>query len=149
LDNEVVDLEGLQLVGISFPPFEGPRAAKNPIQLKGELDEGKPSILMYHTPTDVGHTKNNPRERHYETYWTPNTRFAFARENGIDLQLSGHSHKGQLFPFGFITRLTYKGYDYGLHKEGAFTLYTSSGVGTWGPPMRTGCTPEIVVITLR
>jgi predicted MPP superfamily phosphohydrolase len=149
LDNQVIDIEGLQLVGISFPAFERSSNAKNPIQLKGKLDPGKPSILMYHTPTDIGHTKGSPRERHYETYWTPNTTFAFAKENGIDLQLSGHTHKGQLFPFGLITRLTYKGYDYGLHREGAFALYTSSGVGTWGPPMRTGSTPEIVVITLQ
>jgi len=72
-----------------------------------------------------------------------------AKAAGYDLQLSGHTHKGQKFPFGLITRLTYKGYDYGLHKEGGFTLYTSSGVGTWGPPMRIGSTPEIVAITVR
>lgn len=149
LDNEVVDIGGLQLVGISFPAFEGSSRAKKPLQLKGELDPGKPSILLYHTPTDIGYTKEDPRERHYETYWTPNTRFTFAKENGIDLQLSGHTHKGQLFPFGLVTRLTYKGYDYGLQKEGSFMIYTSSGVGTWGPPMRTGCASEIVVITLQ
>ena len=149
LDNEVVDIEGLQIAGISFPGFDKSDKARNLNRVKGKLNPGKPSILMYHTPTDIGLANKNRRDRHYETYWTPNTRFAFAKENGIDLQLSGHTHKGQLFPFGFITRLTYKGYDYGLHKEGAFTLYTSSGVGTWGPPMRIGSTPEIVVITLR
>lgn len=149
LDNEVVDLDGLQLLGISFPGFDKSHNVKSLIQLKDKLNPGKPSILMYHTPTDIGYANKNPRERHYETYWTPNTRFSFAKEHGIDLQLSGHTHKGQLFPFGLITRLTYKGYDYGLHREGAFTLYTSSGVGTWGPPMRTGSIPEIVVITLR
>ena len=71
-----------------------------------------------------------------------------AKEYGIDLQLSGHTHKGQLFPFGWVTKIIYKGYEYGLHKEGAFTLNTTSGVGTWGPPMRTGSPGEIVVIKL-
>jgi len=149
LDNEVVDLQGLQIVGISFPGFDRPVNGQNLSRLKDTLNSEKPSILMYHTPTDVSHTNRNSRDRHYETYWTPNTEFSFAKENGIGLQLSGHTHKGQLFPFGLITRLTYKGYDYGLHEEGAFSLYTSSGVGTWGPPMRTGSAPEIVVITLQ
>jgi len=149
LDNEVVDIEGLQIAGISFPGFGKSNNAEDLMQLKENLNSEKPCILMYHTPTDISHANKNRRSRHFETYWTPNTRFAFAKENGIDLQLSGHTHKGQIFPFGLITRLTYKGYDYGLHKEGGFTLYTSSGVGTWGPPMRIGSTPEIVAITVR
>jgi hypothetical protein len=67
----------------------------------------------------------------------------------VALQLSGHSHKGQVFPFDHITRWIYNGYDYGLHRMGGFSLFTSSGVGTWGPPMRTAAPPEIVVITLK
>jgi len=149
LDNEVVDIEGLQIVGISFPGFGKPSNDENLMQLKENLNSEKPCILMYHTPTNIGYANKTSRSRHFETYWTPNTRFTFAKENGIDLQLSGHTHKGQLFPFGLLTRLTYKGHDYGLRKEGGFTLYTSSGVGTWGPPMRIGSTPEIVVITVR
>jgi hypothetical protein len=54
-----------------------------------------------------------------------------------------------MFPFGHLTRWIYNGYDYGLHRVGNFSLFTSSGVGTWGPPMRTGASPEIVVITLK
>jgi predicted MPP superfamily phosphohydrolase len=72
-----------------------------------------------------------------------------AKESGIDLQLSGHTHKGQLFPFGFLTRAIFNGYDYGLHRDGGFHLYVSSGVGTWGPPMRTEGSSEIVTIELR
>jgi predicted MPP superfamily phosphohydrolase len=68
---------------------------------------------------------------------------------GIDLQLSGHSHAGQMFPFGYLTKLIYKGYDHGFRRLGKFSLYTTSGVGTWGPPMRTGNSPEIVVINLK
>jgi predicted MPP superfamily phosphohydrolase len=71
------------------------------------------------------------------------------REIGIGLQLSGHTHKGQIFPLGYLTKFIYKGYDYGLREEGTFSIYTTCGVGTWGPPMRTGNSPEIVVIKLR
>ena len=63
--------------------------------------------------------------------------------------LSGHTHRGQIFPFGLLTRWIFNGYDHGLHREKGFAIYTSSGVGTWGPPMRTGASPEIVVFTLR
>ena len=68
---------------------------------------------------------------------------------GINLQLSGHTHLGQLFPFSFITKSLYHGYDYGLYQDGAYTLYTTNGISTWGPPMRVGNTPEIVSITLK
>ena len=72
-----------------------------------------------------------------------------AKKVGIDLQLSGHTHHGQLFPFGFLTRLIYNGYDYGLHRNGSFQIYVSSGTGTWGPPMRSGSQSEIVLIKLQ
>lgn len=75
--------------------------------------------------------------------------FTDAKELGINLQLSGHTHKGQIFPFGYLTRRLYNGYDYGLHSDGDFSIYTTCGTGTWGPPMRTGNTPEIVAIRLK
>jgi uncharacterized protein len=61
----------------------------------------------------------------------------------------GHTHHGQIFPFGLLTRWIFNGHDRGLHREKGFAIYTSSGVGTRGPPMRTGASPEIVVFTLR
>jgi predicted MPP superfamily phosphohydrolase len=79
----------------------------------------------------------------------PDTTFSQARKLGVDLQLSGHTHAGQIMPFGYLTNLIYKGYDYGLQRIDNFSIYTTSGVGTWGPPMRTGNTPEIVAITLK
>lgn len=67
----------------------------------------------------------------------------------FDLQLSGHTHKGQLFPFSIFTRLSYiidSGYlDLGHNSE----LYVSRGAGTWGPPMRFMAPPEITVIDLH
>ena len=63
--------------------------------------------------------------------------------------LSGHTHKGQFFPFNLITRLIYRKMNYGLNKEKVFQSYTSSGAGTWGPPMRNFSNSEIVVIKLE
>ena len=48
-----------------------------------------------------------------------------------------------------MTKLIYKGYDYGLRREGELNIYTTSGVGTWGPPMRLFAPAEITEITLR
>jgi len=70
-----------------------------------------------------------------------------AEEHGVDLQLSGHTHHGQLWPFNFITRKMYE-VSWGYKKRGNTHFYVSCGVGTWGPPVRIGNTPEIVNIRL-
>ncbi|MEN1760581.1 metallophosphoesterase [Anoxynatronum sibiricum] len=70
-----------------------------------------------------------------------------ARVAGVRLQVSGHTHRGQMFPFGFITERLFDE-DWGKLQEGDQTLIVSSGYGTWGPPVRTGNQPEIVLITL-
>ncbi len=68
--------------------------------------------------------------------------------NHFDLQLSGHSHKGQIFPFGLIVKLFYPMYD-GLYKlTNGGHLYVSRGAGTWGPPIRVLAPPEIAIIDL-
>ena len=69
-----------------------------------------------------------------------------AEEEGISLQLSGHTHAVQFFPFTWITSRIYGEYTYGLKRFGQLMIYTSSGAGTWGPPMRVGTYPEIVLI---
>ncbi|HEY3346833.1 MAG TPA: metallophosphoesterase [Nitrospirota bacterium] len=128
LNDEVRDVDGLQLAGISYP-VRGRRETKIPGRLLKSLAgfvPGKPTVLLYHSPVGI----------------------AEAAAAGVGLQLSGHTHKGQLFPFGFITERIYNGYDYGLHRIGDYSIYTTNGVGTWGPPMRTGNTPEIVYIRL-
>ena len=67
----------------------------------------------------------------------------------FDLQLSGHVHGGQIFPFGMLTRLTY-GVRTGLTRlaDGRL-LYVSRGTGTWGPPLRLFAAPEITLITIK
>lgn len=66
----------------------------------------------------------------------------------IDIMLSGHTHKGQLFPFNFFVKLQFK-YIYGTYKDHNSTLYVSSGAGTWGPRMRFGSFNEIIKLTIQ
>jgi uncharacterized protein len=71
-----------------------------------------------------------------------------AMENGVDLQLSGHTHHGQMFPINLITNKIYE-ISRGYKKKGNTQYYVSSGVGTWGPPVRTGSRSEIVNIKIK
>jgi len=75
-----------------------------------------------------------------------NNRLPVAAEAGVSLQLSGHTHRGQFFPFTEIVSRIYGKYAYGLNRFGDLAVYTSCGAGTWGPPMRLGSNPEIVLI---
>jgi predicted MPP superfamily phosphohydrolase len=91
-------------------------------------EEGKkvPLILMDHQPYNLEN----------------------AEAAGIDLMVSGHTHKGQFWPITMITKAIYE-IDYGLLQKGATTIIVTSGYGLWGPPLRIGSVPEIVCITLR
>lgn len=73
---------------------------------------------------------------------------AEAQEQGVDLQMSGHTHRGQLFPNNFITGLIYEN-DWGHLKKWGFQSIVSAGFGTWGPPIRIGNSPEIVDINIQ
>lgn len=70
-----------------------------------------------------------------------------AAEAGFDLQISGHTHGGQFFPWDNLARLN-QPYIRGLHKHGNTFIYVSRGTGYWGPPIRIGIPPEITVIKL-
>ena len=94
------------------------------LAIKG-CDFSKPVILLSHRPTE----------------------FDKAVELGVDLQLSGHTHVGQVPPMDLIVMLSYK-YPFGLYKRGFSYIYTTSGTGIWGPPMRLFSRSEIVKITL-
>ncbi len=119
---------GLQLLGVDDPT--GSRRMGNPLpdldKLLLQLDAKKPSILLYHQPIQ----------------------FEKVAVSGIGLQLSGHTHGGQLYPIIFISRMIYP-FTPGIHQRGKSYLYVSRGVGTWGPPMRFGSPPELVYIRLR
>ena len=123
LRDEMKNVGGLQIIGINY---ENKKVADTIAKMPG-YDKNGPSVLLYHEPARTDEAKNS----------------------GIKLQLSGHTHAGQIFPYRFMTFLYYHGLDYGLHQNGDYTLYTSSGAGTWGPAMRVGTNSEIVVITLQ
>ncbi len=125
LNDRTVLADGMQIMGIDYLGFGRMGKLKDAINGQKDYDPQKPVILLYHTPTEISD----------------------AKESGIDLQLSGHTHNGQIFPIKYISKIIYQGYEYGLHKEGDYSIYTTSGVGTWGPMMRTGNRPEIVKIS--
>ena len=124
LYNEKVDLDGLQIIGVDYRDSRSEDQFRTILE-KMDIDHRKPSILLKHAPLNL----------------------QVSRERGISVQLSGHTHQGQVFLFRFITAKVYRGYDYGLKWFGNLLVYTSSGAGTWGPPMRIDTKPEIVAIT--
>jgi len=103
---------------------------------------------MFHSPTNISPNGKTNGNSHASMYFSSDTGFSGAKELGADLQLSGHTHAGQLFPFGLVTKLIYRGYDYGLKQSGDLAVYTSSGTGVWGPTMRTSGLCEIVSLKL-
>ena len=125
LKDEIINVDGLNIVGADFTNDFGNKQSVEELLKKVNAEEA--NIFIHHEPryTDL------------------------AKASGIDLQLAGHTHYGQQFPFQFFTWLVYKKYHNGLHTEGNYTSYTSNGAGTWGPPIRINNTPEIVVITLN
>ena len=94
--------------------------------LLARLEPGRPSLFLSHQPLY----------------------FEAAARAGVGLMLSGHTHQGQIFPFGLIVRMVYP-YFHGLYRIGRSSLYVTSGTGQWGPPMRLFTRAEIVRFTLR
>lgn len=119
---------GITVVGRedrSIGQFKGKR--RKPLEeIMVNADRKSPVILMDHQPFGLDD----------------------AVRNGVDLQISGHTHHGQLWPLNYITEAIYE-LSWGYIRKATTHLYVSSGVGTWGPPVRTGNTPEIVRFTLE
>ncbi|OQA92496.1 MAG: putative metallophosphoesterase [Elusimicrobia bacterium ADurb.Bin231] len=127
LCNDSVSIQGIELAGINDPAATGvPESGLNLKKALSMCDFKKPVILLSHQP-DI---------------------FDAARAEGVDLQLSGHTHAGQIPPMDIIVRFYFK-YPHGLYRKGNAYLYTSAGTGIWGPPMRTTSRSEIVKITLK
>jgi predicted MPP superfamily phosphohydrolase len=123
LENEKIILDGLQVVGVHYHDSTNVERFRS-ILRQAALDRNVASILLVHNPN----------------------RLPVAAEAGISLQLSGHTHRGQYFPFTAVVSRIYGKYAYGLNRFGDLAVYTSCGAGTWGPPMRLGSNPEIVLI---
>ena len=126
LNNEKVEVEGLQIVGVNDRDSGDPARLRSVLE-QARLDRSRASILLCHVPHGL----------------------PIAEQQGISLQLSGHTHGGQFFPFTWFTGRIFRQYTYGLQRHGDLTVYTSSGAGTWGPPMRVGTGSEVVLIRLE
>ncbi|MDD2665752.1 MAG: metallophosphoesterase [Methanocellales archaeon] len=122
LRNEAVDFDGIQIIGVEFSEDKG-HLGKELEKLK--IDKSKPAVLMYHSPAGTED----------------------AKRAGIDLQLAGHTHSGQIFPFNFFLRMFFK-HIKGLYDFEGMFLYVSPGTGTWGPYMRLGSRNEITLLKL-
>jgi predicted MPP superfamily phosphohydrolase len=129
LMNETVELSnGLVLGGIedrTARQFKLPRPT--PAEVLKDVPHEKPVIFLNHTPDT-----REARE---------------AAEAGADLVLSGHTHGGQIWPFSYFSRMAHP-YHWGLYNLGDGFIFTSCGVGDWGPRMRIAAPPEIVLIRL-
>jgi predicted MPP superfamily phosphohydrolase len=90
------------------------------------VDPARPSILLAHQPVMVSE----------------------AAERGLDLQLSGHTHGGQMWPFHYVVRMVQPSLA-GLSTVDGTQLYVTRGAGFWGPPVRIGAPPDVTVLTLE
>jgi len=122
LSNEKVEVDGLQILGVPYRNAAGGRLA-SALDSIG-LDRERASILLVHAP-------DHPE---------------IAEAAGVSLQLSGHTHLGQFVPWSWMARRVYRQFVYGLSRIGKMQVFTSSGAGTWGPPLRLGSNPEIVML---
>src|SRR5207244_5615965 len=123
LSNEKIEVDGLQIIGV--PYRNATRDGHLASVLQGiRLDRDRASVLLTHAP-------DHPE---------------IAEAAGISLQLSGHTHLGQFIPWSWMARRIYRQFVYGLSRIGEMQGFTSSGAGTWGPPLRLGSNPQSVVL---
>jgi predicted MPP superfamily phosphohydrolase len=148
IDDTLVTLDGLQLIGIASPAMENSGLPAFRFAGQPDYDRNRPSILLYHTPTDINGTSLRPGGSN-SPYLSPHVSFQSVIEAGVSLQLSGHTHGGQFMPFTWLTERIYGGYHYGLKRIGDFQIYIHSGTGTWAAPFRSGSSSEIALITLE
>jgi len=129
LSNSGVAIDSaVNLIGVDDPAVEGrvQQSSVNEPALLNKFDNGLYTILLKHQPV----VEQNSRGL-------------------FDLQLSGHTHGGQIFPFNLLIHLFYKA-PFGLSQQGDNSwLFVSRGTGTWGPPMRVLAKPEITLIHLQ
>jgi len=123
LHNEKVEADGLQIIGVPYRNATQDQHLASVLKNVG-VDRNRASILLTHAPD----------------------RPEVAEAAGVSLQLSGHTHLGQFIPWSWMAKRMYRQFVYGLSRIGKMQVFTSSGAGTWGPPLRLGSNPEIVVL---
>jgi len=123
LVNERVDMGDMEVIAVDF---SWKRSEVVDFIRRVPPRRGKYTVLMSHGPPC----------------------FDDAAGMGVDLQLSGHTHGGQFFPFTLLGRIFVKR-RYGIHRKGDAVMYVTSGTGTWGPPVRLCSNSEMVIIELK
>jgi len=127
LDETITLNNGIQLVGRNDQSSgRGANARKPLTELLIGIDQIKPVIVMNHQPFNLQE----------------------AADANVDLHLSGHTHHGQLWPVNYITKAIFE-LSWGYLKKGNTNFYVSSGYGSWGPSVRVGNRPEVVVFKLK
>lgn len=128
-DNFVLIDNSFYLVGREDKSSDrmGGKSRKNINELFEKIPNDLPIILLDHQPWDLK---------------------SVAELNRVDLQISGHTHNGQLWPFNYIVKMIYE-IAYGYGKIANTHFYVSNGYGTWGPPLRVGNRPEIVIMNIN
>jgi uncharacterized protein len=126
LENKKIEIEGLQILGTAYSGKETTESLSEVLK-NLQINPEKPSILLKHVPDHLDAVTSA----------------------GVSLQLSGHTHLGQMWPFNYLTKKVFNGFDYGLKNLNKTLFYTSSGVGTWGPPVRVFTNAEIVKIEFK
>jgi len=127
IDETVTLPNGIQIVGRNdHSSGRGTNAPKPLAELLSGLNPTKPVIVMNHQPFNLQE----------------------AADANVDLHLSGHTHHGQLWPLNYITQAVFE-LSWGYLKRGNTNFYISSGYGTWGPSVRVGNRPEVVVFKLK
>ncbi|BBX18345.1 metallophosphatase [Mycolicibacterium duvalii] len=117
---------GFDLVGINDLAGESRSDPPDLDRALRGIQRGSPTVLLAHQPVQVGE----------------------AAERGVDLQISGHTHGGQMWPFHYAVDLAQPALA-GLSRVRDTQLYVTRGAGFWGPPLRVGAPPDISVLTLR
>jgi predicted MPP superfamily phosphohydrolase len=113
------------ITGVDDPAAGTADRRTNEVEILSKVPDSKFSLLLKHRPETEAEAQHK-----------------------IDLQLSGHTHQGQIFPFGWLVRMRFALAN-GLHQTAPDRyLYVSRGTGTWGPPIRVLAPPEITIIDL-
>ena len=125
LENARVEIDGFDLAGVNDIAGESEGQGPDFGRALGDRDRTRAAVLMAHQPVVIDE----------------------AVEHGVDLQLSGHTHGGQLWPGNYIAELSNPTVA-GLERYGDTQLYVTRGAGAWGPPVRVGAPSDITVVEL-
>ncbi len=125
LENERVEINGFDLAGVNDVAGESEGDGPDFAKALGDRDRTRASVLLAHQPVVIHD----------------------AVDQGVDLQLSGHTHGGQLWPGNYIAELANPTVA-GLERYGDTQLYVTRGAGAWGPPVRVGAESDITVVEL-